>query len=137
VGEWVVRGRIDAIFRGLDGVELVDWKTGRQPDQAAGGLDQLGIYAVALRELGQLPDGVCTASYCYLGGEWPRIESRHLGRAELDEQARLLEAALAALDRGDYERACGRPYCETCRRGARAAPPDPDRLPAAQPPGDP
>ena len=136
VGEWVVRGRIDAIFRGLDGVELVDWKTGRQPDQAAGGLDQLGIYAVALRELGQLPDGVCTASYCYLGGEWPRTESRHLGRAELDEQARLLEAALAALGRGDYQRACGRPHCETCRRAATAAPPDPARLPTAQPPGD-
>jgi DNA helicase-2/ATP-dependent DNA helicase PcrA len=119
VGEWVVRGRIDAIFRTFDGVELVDWKTGRSVEPAQGRLDQLGVYAVALRELGQLPEAGCAASYCYLGGELPRIETRHLGRAELDEQARLLEATLAALERGDYDRACGRRDCEACRRGAR------------------
>jgi hypothetical protein len=170
LGPWVVRGRIDAVFRlhvpasppaateipaptrvgdeppgrpwhpvegsgpalgdaegsgsvGVDGnesgaeVELVDWKTGRQPDQAAGGLDQLTIYALGLRELGELPGDRCVVSYCYLGGERPVIESRTLGPADLDRQRALLEAALAALDRGDYQRACGRPDCETCRRG--------------------
>ena len=128
VGEWVISGRIDAIFRHLDGeVEVVDWKTGRPAEPAAGGLDQLGIYAVALRELGELPEAGCLAAYCYLGGERPRIDARHLGRAELDEQARLLEATLAALGRGDYDRACGRPDCEACRRGAR-----PPRPPAPE-----
>ena len=43
-GEWLVRGRIDAVYRDgprppRDRVELVDWKTGRATDQAAGGLD--------------------------------------------------------------------------------------------------
>ena len=119
VGPWVVRGRIDAIFRGPDGVELVDWKTGRQAAPAADGLDQLGIYALALRELGELPAGACRAAYCYLGGEQPAIQSRVLGPVELDRQRELLEAALQALGRGDYQRACGRPACETCRRDVR------------------
>jgi len=130
IGPWVVRGRIDAIFRPpaadapgtaapeeATAVELVDWKTGRELDQAAGGLDQLGMYALALRELGQLPGDHCTASYCYLGGEEPVIETRSLGPADLDRQGAAVAAALASLEQGDYQRACGRPECETCRRG--------------------
>jgi DNA helicase-2/ATP-dependent DNA helicase PcrA len=186
LGPWVVRGRIDAVFRlhvpasppaateipaptrvgdeppgrpwhpvegsgpalgdaegsgsvGVDGnesgaeVELVDWKTGRQPDQAAGGLDQLTIYALGLRELGELPGDRCVVSYCYLGGERPVIESRTLGPADLDRQRALLEAALAALDRGDYQRACGRPDCETCRRGLGPPPRPPTHAPRPRP----
>ena len=121
IGLWVVRGRIDAIFRptgaGDAQVELVDWKTGHEVDQAAGGLDQLALYALALRELGELPGGRCVVSYCYLGGDQPSLETRTLGPADLDRQRALLEALLAALDRGDYRRACGRRDCETCRRG--------------------
>jgi len=120
IGPWVVRGRIDAIFRPPDTerpVELVDWKTGRQVERAAGGLDQLAIYALALRELGELPGGRCVVSYCYLGGEQPIIESRALDPADLDQQWSLAEAALASLERGHYRRACGRSDCETCRRG--------------------
>ena len=147
VGAWVIRGRIDAIFRPEgsgepqggapvnrpegsgepqggapvnrpegSGVELVDWKTGRRSDPAPGGLDQLGIYALALRQLGELPEAGCLASYCYLGGDQPVIDSRALGPAELDEQRTLLEATLAALGDGDFGRACHRPDCDTCRR---------------------
>jgi DNA helicase II / ATP-dependent DNA helicase PcrA len=142
-GLWVIRGRIDAIFR-LDApehpdadpaavVELVDWKTGREIDQGAGGLDQLALYALALRELGELPGDRCVASYCYLGGEQPVIETRVLGPADLDRQQALLEATLAALGQGDYRRTCGRPDCETCRRALGAPPPplDPPRAAAA------
>jgi DNA helicase-2/ATP-dependent DNA helicase PcrA len=148
VGAWVIRGRIDAIFRpegsaepqgpggsggprggppegrapvnqgGPDGgeVELVDWKTGMQLEPLPGGLDQLGIYALALRRLGQLPADGCLATYCYLGGEEPLTDSRRLGPAELDRQHALLEATLAALTGGDYDRACHRLDCDTCRR---------------------
>jgi DNA helicase II / ATP-dependent DNA helicase PcrA len=116
IGPWVIRGRIDAIYRTPD-VELVDWKTGRLIDQTEGGLDQLAIYALALRELGQLPRDGCAVAYCYLGGEAPLIEARDLGPADLDQQRALLERTLAALDRGEYRRACRRPDCETCRRG--------------------
>jgi DNA helicase-2/ATP-dependent DNA helicase PcrA len=120
VGAWVIRGRIDAIFRpeGREdaGVELVDWKTGRQVEPPPGGLDQLGIYALALRQLGELPPAGCLASYCYLGGDQPLTDSRRLGPVELDQQRTLLEATLAALASGDYGRACHRPDCDTCRR---------------------
>jgi DNA helicase II / ATP-dependent DNA helicase PcrA len=131
VGAWVIRGRIDAIFRpegsgrggpvrqgGPDGagVELVDWKTGMQLEPLPGGLDQLGIYALALRQLGQLPAGGCLATYCYLGGDQPLTDSRRLGPAELDQQHALLEATLAALAGGHYDRACHRLDCDTCRR---------------------
>ncbi len=112
-GPWVVRGRIDAVFRGGAEVELVDWKTGRPAEAGPGHLDQLGLYALALRELGQLPHG-CTASYCYLGGQEPEVHSRRYGPAELDEQRALLEAVLGGIDRGDYERACGRADCPAC-----------------------
>jgi hypothetical protein len=98
-------------------VEVVDWKTGRRGDPLPGGLDQLGIYALALRQLGELPEAGCLASYCYLGGEEPVIDARLLGPAELDEQRALLEATLADLAGGDYRRACHRPDCDTCRRG--------------------
>jgi hypothetical protein len=101
-------------------VELVDWKTGRRSDPQLGGLDQLGIYALALRQLGELPDAGCLVSYCYLGGDQPVIDSRALGPAELDEQRTLLEATLAALAGGDYGRACHRPDCDTCRRTERS-----------------
>jgi DNA helicase-2/ATP-dependent DNA helicase PcrA len=121
IGPWVVRGRVDAIFRsdgtGPAEVELVDWKTGRRVDQAVGGLDQLALYALALRELGELPGDRCVVSYCHLGGDEPVLETRALGPADLDRQRALVEIILAALDQGDYQRACGRSDCETCRRG--------------------
>ena len=113
VGGWVLRGRIDAVFRHEGEVELVDWKTSRDvPD--AGGLDQLALYALALRELGELPPHGCRVTYCYLGGDAPREDSRFLGPTELDQQRALLEATLADLARGAYDRACGLPGCPAC-----------------------
>jgi DNA helicase-2/ATP-dependent DNA helicase PcrA len=127
LGPWVVRGRIDAIFRPGPGdpppgqehaeVELVDWKTGQPVDLPTGGLDQLAIYALALRELEELPGDRCVVSYCYLGGDEPVTDSRTLDPADLDQQRARLEAVLASLGTGDYGRACRLPECETCRRG--------------------
>jgi DNA helicase-2/ATP-dependent DNA helicase PcrA len=125
IGPWVIRGRIDAVFRHGSEVELVDWKTGREVENTTGGLDQLTIYALALRTLGELPGDGCTVSYCYLGGEQPRIDTTTLGPADLDRQQQLVEATLAALEQGDYRRACRRPDCETCRRNLGAPPPPP------------
>jgi DNA helicase-2/ATP-dependent DNA helicase PcrA len=116
VGPWAVRGRVDAIFRTAAGVELVDWKTGRQPEPNPLGLDQLGLYAVALRALGLLPADGCVASYCYLGGERPEVTSRHLGPSELDRQRALLDQVLDGIAAGAWDRRCHRPDCVTCQR---------------------
>jgi DNA helicase-2/ATP-dependent DNA helicase PcrA len=136
LGPWVIRGRIDAIFRqpGAEGaeVELVDWKTGRRVDETMGGLDQLAVYALALRELGKLPGDRCLVSYCYLGGEEPVTDTRTLGPADLDQQRARLEAVLADLDKGDYQRACRRPECESCRRGLGPPPRPPSRTAEAE-----
>ena len=94
-----------------------------------GGLDQLAMYALALRELGRLPGDHCLVSYCYLGGEEPITATRTLGPAELDQQRARLEAVLADLDKGDYRRACRRPDCETCRRGLGTPPRPPSGTP--------
>jgi DNA helicase II / ATP-dependent DNA helicase PcrA len=122
IGPWVIRGRIDAVFRQGPEVELVDWKTGRQVEAAAGGLDQLTIYALALRALGGLPGNRCSVSYCYLGGDQPEIDTTALGPADLDRQRELVESTLAALEQGDYQQTCRRPDCETCRRNLGAPP---------------
>jgi DNA helicase-2/ATP-dependent DNA helicase PcrA len=116
VGPWAVRGRIDAIFRTDAGVELVDWKTGKRTDPNPLGLDQLGIYALALRELGQLSPEGCVASYCYLGGEKPETDTYDWGPEELDRQRALLETALAALEESEFDRRCGLATCDYCRR---------------------
>jgi hypothetical protein len=71
------------------------------------------------------------ATYCYLGGEEPVINTRTLDPADLDQQRVLLETALADLDQGNYQRACHRPDCESCRRGLGAPPRPPSRAPAA------
>ncbi|HZB60510.1 MAG TPA: hypothetical protein VFA73_15100, partial [Actinomycetota bacterium] len=79
--------------------------------------DQLAIYALAMRELGELPGDRCLVSYCYLGGDEPVTDARTLDPADLDRQRARLEAVLADLETGDYRRACRLPDCETCRRG--------------------
>jgi DNA helicase II / ATP-dependent DNA helicase PcrA len=115
VGPWALRGRIDAIFRTGDRVELVDWKTGKRAESNPFGLDQLGVYALALRELGQLPGDRCMSAYCYLGGDEPRIDPFEWRQADLDRQREVLETVLAALDRGEFERRCRLPTCRSCR----------------------
>jgi DNA helicase-2/ATP-dependent DNA helicase PcrA len=115
IGPWAVRGRIDAVFRSDDGIELVDWKTGRRPESNPLGLDQLGVYALALRELGQLPGDRCVTAYCYLGGDAPEIDPFDWGPDDLDRQRDTLETVLAALDRGEFDRRCRLPTCRTCR----------------------
>jgi len=70
---------------------------------------------VALRELGELPEGRCVTAYCYLGGDEPEIDPFDWSKEDLDHQREVLETVLAALDRGEYERRCGLPTCRTCR----------------------
>jgi DNA helicase-2/ATP-dependent DNA helicase PcrA len=71
-----VRGRIDAVFRRLDGgFTVVDWKTGAKPsgDQARVAALQLGAYRLAFARLrGLEPDQVDGAFYYAASGETVR-----------------------------------------------------------------
>ncbi|CAN5704248.1 ATP-dependent DNA helicase [soil metagenome] len=71
-GDRLVRGRIDAVYdRGGEGLEIVDFKTGRR-FEPAGDDDQLGIYARALVANGLVPAGTkLRLTYEFLDGGPP------------------------------------------------------------------
>src|SRR5256885_1806954 len=51
VGPWRIRGRIDAVYQTGYGYDVVDYKTGREPDDPAAAALQLAIYRIAWAEL--------------------------------------------------------------------------------------
>jgi DNA helicase-2/ATP-dependent DNA helicase PcrA len=111
VGEWVVGGRIDAIFPRPDGGwEVVDYKTGRRPeaDDPAARL-QLDLYALACVEIwGRRPEDL-VLTYLYLGtGE----EDARPAGDPADIRARVL-ASLEAIAERRFDPAPG-PVCRWC-----------------------
>ena len=94
VGEVVVRGRIDAVFRDLDGRwELVDWKTGRKPSAAQ--LDakavQLAAYRLAWARLKGVAVEDVRAAFFYVADNEVVRPHNLASAAELEE---ILAAAL-------------------------------------------
>lgn len=84
IGDVVVRGRIDAVFRDADGGwDLVDWKTGRRP--AGGQLKvkavQLAVYRLAWARLKGVPLDSVRAAFYYVG-ENQVVRPHDLGTAE-------------------------------------------------------
>ena len=67
-GGLLVRGRIDAVYVHEDGTwELVDYKTGREPDAAdAVARLQLAIYSLAAQEIWKVDPGRLKLTYFYL-----------------------------------------------------------------------
>ncbi len=65
----LVRGRIDAVYVHEDGTwELVDYKTGREPDEAdAVARLQLAIYSLAAQEVWKVDPSRLNLTYFYLG----------------------------------------------------------------------
>ncbi|MEV4556111.1 ATP-dependent DNA helicase [Kitasatospora sp. NPDC049285] len=84
----VVRGRIDAVYRGADGgsgsprYEVVDWKTGRE--ESADPL-QLAIYRLAWAEQAGVPPEQVTASFCHVRSGRIETPSGLPGRKELSD----------------------------------------------------
>ncbi len=72
-GDRIVRGRVDAVYKNDDGVEIVDFKTGaRRGYEDLGDDDQLALYARALRANGLVSEGQeVTLTYLFLDGEPP------------------------------------------------------------------
>jgi DNA helicase-2/ATP-dependent DNA helicase PcrA len=69
VGDVVVRGRIDAVFRDADGRwDLVDWKTGRRPSaaQLKTKAVQLAAYRLAWARLKEVPLEEVRAAFFYV-----------------------------------------------------------------------
>lgn len=108
---FVVGGRIDAIFeREGGGWEVVDYKTGRVPDDddPLSGL-QLDLYALACIEVwGRKPEEL-TLTYLYLG------EGREVSRpaGQPDELRARVKALLEGIGAGKYEAKPG-PQCHWC-----------------------
>jgi DNA helicase-2/ATP-dependent DNA helicase PcrA len=67
-GGYLVRGRIDAIFEHADGSwEIVDYKTGREPDAADETARlQLAVYALAARKIWGVEPSMLKVTYFYL-----------------------------------------------------------------------
>lgn len=129
VGDFVVRGKIDAIFeREGGGWEIVDWKTGAAPDSEGEEWVQLDLYALAAQEVWGKSPGDVTVTFVYLGGageggaavavERSRPASPAVKiHAELEERLRAIDAGEFAPSPGSW---CG--YCDFrrfCPEGAQ------------------
>src|SRR6478736_6748286 len=96
IGDVVVRGRIDAVFRDADGGwDLVDWKTGRRPSAAQLKTKsvQLAVYRLAWSRLKGVPLEDVRAAFYYVADNQV-VRPHDLGSAE-----RLEEIVAAALGR--------------------------------------
>ncbi|MDR6686982.1 DNA helicase-2/ATP-dependent DNA helicase PcrA [Arthrobacter sp. 1088] len=88
IGDVVVRGRIDAVFRDADGRwQLIDWKTGRRPagKQLAAKAVQLAVYRLAWARLKGVPLEEVSAAFYYVA-EDAVVRPHDLGNAEELEQ---------------------------------------------------
>jgi DNA helicase-2/ATP-dependent DNA helicase PcrA len=96
IGDVVVRGRIDAVFRDADGGwDLVDWKTGRRPSATALKTKavQLAVYRLAWSRLKNVPLDQVRAAFYYVADD-AVVRPHDLGSAERLEQ--IVAAALGA-----------------------------------------
>ena len=96
IGDVVVRGRIDAVFRDADGRwDLVDWKTGRRPSAAQLKVKavQLAVYRLAWARLKGVPLEDVRAAFYYVADNQV-VRPHDLGTAE-----KLEEIVAAALGR--------------------------------------
>ncbi|WP_461171886.1 ATP-dependent helicase [Arthrobacter sp. Z1-9] len=96
VGDVVVRGRIDAVFRDADGRwDLVDWKTGRRPSAAQLRTKsvQLAVYRLAWARLKEVPLEEVRAAFFYVADN-EVVRPHDIGTAgELEE---IVTAALSS-----------------------------------------
>lgn len=101
IGDVVVRGRIDAVFRGADGTwELVDWKTGKRPAgrQLKTRAVQLAVYRLAWARLKGVPLEQVSAAFYYVADD-AVVRPHDLGTA--DELEKIIATALGNRNRPD------------------------------------
>jgi DNA helicase-2/ATP-dependent DNA helicase PcrA len=91
IGDRLVRGRMDAVFRSPDGsYEVVDWKTGSPPggEEAAAAAVQLAAYRLAWAALAGVPPERVSAAFHYVSAE---VTVRPADLLDADGLAALLE----------------------------------------------
>ncbi|MBC6459783.1 ATP-dependent helicase [Actinomadura sp. HBU206391] len=68
IGDRLIRGRMDAVFRTDDGYEVVDWKTGSPPsgNEARAASVQLAAYRLAWARLADVPVEQVSAAFHYV-----------------------------------------------------------------------
>ena len=100
IGDVAIQGRIDAIFEDAEGRwEIVDWKSGRAPDEPP--RLQLDLYALAAQEIwGKRPDDL-TLTFLYLG-DGEAAERSFQARPAAEVRA-VLERTLASIGSGVFE----------------------------------
>ncbi|MBB6403852.1 ATP-dependent DNA helicase [Arthrobacter sp. AZCC_0090] len=94
IGDVVVRGRIDAVFQGADGIwDLVDWKTGKRPAgrQLKTRALQLAVYRLAWARLKGIPLEQVSAAFYYVADD-AVVRPHDLGTA--DELENIIASAL-------------------------------------------
>jgi DNA helicase-2/ATP-dependent DNA helicase PcrA len=112
---FVVRGRIDAVYRRDGRTELVDFKTGRAPAQGDPAADlQLDLYALAAVDTWREPADELRTTYCYLRTDAPPdLVSRDWNKAALEHVREELTTMLGALDTDAFDVNAGA-WCARC-----------------------
>ncbi|TDD89368.1 ATP-dependent helicase [Actinomadura rubrisoli] len=95
IGDRLVRGRMDAVFRRDGRYEVVDWKTGSPPsgEEARFVSVQLAAYRLAWAALAGVPVGQVSAAFHYVGAN---VTVRPADLLDADGLAALLDAVPAA-----------------------------------------
>ena len=111
----LVRGRIDAVYRRDGKLELVDFKTGLEPDPGdASALVQLDLYALAAVDTWGVRAEDLRTSYCYLRAGGPaEVHSSDWDEGRIAAVRRELGARLAAIAGGRYPTTPGA-WCRRC-----------------------
>lgn len=110
VGDHIVQGRMDAVFdRDDGGWEIVDWKSGRTPEEEGAERWQLDLYALAAQEIWGKAAEDLTVTFVYLRDE---AERSYPGRPAVEIRTELQDA-LTAIAGGTFEAAPGS-QCRWC-----------------------
>ena len=112
---FIVRGRIDAVYRRDDRTELVDFKTGRAPAEGDPAADlQLDLYALAAVDTWRDAPHDLRTTYCYLRTDGPpELVSRDWDPDVLERVRDDLVILLRALDTDAFDVNAGA-WCARC-----------------------
>ncbi len=115
LGGRVIRGRIDALYQHDGLIDVVDFKTGRPPEDGDRGANvQLDTYAVAAVDVWAVDPSALRTTYCYLDadGSFTLAESQWSAERVGDARADL-SATVRRLGEGAWPATPGR-WCSRC-----------------------